>query len=67
MWKLLLREMKKGNADADDPKPSDFEHIPGFRNFMGGKSGSVNKVNLFKQRKKADTSKTHFAVGDLIF
>ena len=29
---------------------------------MASKSGDVNKVNLFKQQKKADTSKTHFAV-----
>ena len=34
---------------------------------MGKKSGSANKVNLSKQRKKADTSKTHFTVGNLIF
>ena len=34
---------------------------------MGNKTGSVNKANLPKQRKKADTSKTHFAVANLIF
>ena len=34
---------------------------------MEKRSGDVNKANLFKQKKKADTSKTHFTVENLIF
>ena len=49
---------EKENAYTDNPKPGDFEHIPGFKNFVEKKSENANKVNLFKQRKKADTSKT---------
>ena len=56
MKKFLLRKMK-GNANADSPKPCDFEHIPAFKTFMGKQSGDVNKVNLFKQRKKAGKRK----------
>ena len=60
--------MKRKNAYTDNPKPSDFDRIPGFKNFMGKKSEkNVNKANLFKQKKKADTSKTHFTEGGLIF
>ena len=33
----------------------------------GNKSGSANMANLSKQRKKAYASKTHFAVGNLLF
>ena len=64
---VSFEENEGGNANADKPKPSDSERIPGFKNFAGNKSGSVNKANLPKQRKKADTSETHFAVANLIF
>ena len=64
---ISFEENKEENDNDDNPKPIDFEHIPGFKNFMANKSGDVNKVNLLKQQKKADTSKTHFAVANLIF
>ena len=64
---ISAEENKEENANDDNPKPSDFEHIPGFKNSMANKSGDVNKVNLFKRHKKADTSKTHFTVANLIF
>ena len=37
---------EEGEANENTPKPSDFEHIPGYRSFMGNQLGSVNKVNL---------------------
>ena len=60
-------ENEEGNANENNPKPSDFAHIPGFRNFIASKSKDANKVNLLKKQKKADTSKTHFTVANLIF
>ena len=47
-----FEENEKENAYTDNPKPSDFDHIPGFKNFMEKKSENVNKVNLFKQRRR---------------
>ena len=29
---------EKGNAYTDNPKPGDFDHIPGFKNFAEKKS-----------------------------
>ena len=55
------------NANAGKRKQGDFEHITGFRNFAEKKSGDANKVNLPKQSKKADKSKTNFMVANLIF
>ena len=34
---------------------------------MGARQKDVNTVNLMKQNKKIDTSKTHFTVQNLIF
>ena len=41
-------------------KKEDFEHMPGFAKFMGGRRKDVNKGNLLKKRKKIDTSKNAF-------
>ena len=51
---------------VDVPKPNDFEHMPGFKDFLLGNSKEASKVNLFKKPKKVDTSKTHFAVANLL-
>ena len=67
MGEFLFGGNEKENAYADNPKQGDFEHITGFRNFAEKKSGDANKVNLPRQSKKADKSKTHFAVANLIF
>ena len=53
--------------NVDVPKPKDFEHMPGFKDFLLESPKEANKVNLFKKPRKADTSKTHFTVSNLLF
>ena len=60
-------EIQEEPIKVDVPKPNDFEHMPGFKDFLLENSKEANKVNLFKKPKKADTSKTHFAVENLLF
>ena len=59
-------EIQEGPIKVDVPKPNDSEHTPGFKDFLFENSKEVNEVNLFKKPKKADTSKTHFAVENLL-
>ena len=56
---------KEEPINADVPEPSDFGHMPGFKNFLPESLKEASKVNLFKRPKKADTSKTHCAVANL--
>ena len=44
-----------------------FRTYSRIKNLMGNKSGCANKVNLAKQRKEADKTKTHFEVENLMF
>ena len=46
--------------------PNDFEHMPGFKDFLLGRSKEANKVNLLKKPRKADSSKSHFTVANLL-
>ena len=61
----IEEEEEEGRIKEVVPKPNDFEHMPGFKDFLLENSKEANKVNLFKKPKKADTSKTHFAVANL--
>ena len=44
-----------------------FGRAPGFSEFLQGGKMDVNKLNLLKENKKTDPSKTHFTVENMIF
>ena len=60
-------EIQEEHIKVDVSKPNDFEYMPGFKDFQLEDSKEANEVDLFKKPKKADTSKTHFAVENLLF
>ena len=60
-------EMQEEPVKVDVPKPNDFEHMPGFKDFLLDNTKEAHKVNLFKKPKKADSPKTHFTEEILLY